>query len=258
MFIDWVTSGQTEKYLALGQDVRYARSVRLDLEPNIFPSCPPTQSINTHYYMASSANGQDDSNRALWLATRAGKMEPSCPLGTTRCIPQAKLPRKPYNKSLIDQVCSVKMAGYWPRSFFIDLTSQESSATTRWTILTFLVTSYSPSPFNFPAPNKRPFSSISPAILTNDNGDAQFVIGASGGKRITTTVSLVCLMASYFEHEQMKGRKVHPPYRSYSEVYYFLVIFRSRYKNKWSKHKWDCFFHLLWHHPYKTRANSYL
>ena len=29
-----------------------------------------------------------------------------------------KLPQKPYNKSFIDQVCSVKMAGYWPRSFF--------------------------------------------------------------------------------------------------------------------------------------------
>ena len=25
-------------------------------------------------------------------------MEPSCPLGTTRCIPQAKFPQKPYNK----------------------------------------------------------------------------------------------------------------------------------------------------------------
>ena len=47
--------------------------------------------VNTmHYYTASSVNGQDEPNRALWLATRAGKMEPSCPLGTTRCIPQAK------------------------------------------------------------------------------------------------------------------------------------------------------------------------
>ena len=45
-------------------------------------------------------------------------MEPSCPLGTTRCIPQAKFHQKPYNKSFIDQVCSVKMAEYWPRSFF--------------------------------------------------------------------------------------------------------------------------------------------
>ena len=68
--------------------------------------------------MASSVSGQDEPNRALWLATRAGKTESSCPLGATRCIPQAKFHQKPYNKSFIDQVCSVKMAGYWPRSFF--------------------------------------------------------------------------------------------------------------------------------------------
>ena len=78
-------------------------------------------SIIHSYYMASSASGQDEPNRALWLATRAGKMEPSCPLGTTRCIPQAKFHQKPYNKSFIDQVCSVKMAEYWPRSFFASL-----------------------------------------------------------------------------------------------------------------------------------------
>jgi len=53
--------------------------------------------------MASSASGQVEPNRALWLATRAGKMEPSCPLGTSRCIPHEKFPRKPYNKSFIDQ-----------------------------------------------------------------------------------------------------------------------------------------------------------
>ena len=51
------------------------------------------------YYMASSASGQDEPNCALWLATRAGKMEPSCPLGTTCCISQEKFPQKPYNKS---------------------------------------------------------------------------------------------------------------------------------------------------------------
>ena len=73
------------------------------------------------YYMASSASGQDEPNRALWLATRAGKMEPSCPLGITRRIPQAKFLQMPYNKSFIDQVCLVKMAGYWPRSFFASL-----------------------------------------------------------------------------------------------------------------------------------------
>ena len=83
--------------------------------------------IINNYYMASSANGQDDPNGALWLATRAGKMEPSCPLGTTRSIPQEKYPWKPHNKSFIDQVCLVKMAGYWPRSFFASLWTSTSS-----------------------------------------------------------------------------------------------------------------------------------
>ena len=83
--------------------------------------------LNPYYYMASSASGQDEPNRVLWLATRAGKMEPSCPLGTTRCIPQAKFHQKPYNKSLIDQVCSVKMARYWPRSFFASFWTSTSS-----------------------------------------------------------------------------------------------------------------------------------
>ena len=77
--------------------------------------------------MASSASGQDEPNRAMWLATRARKMEPSCPLGTTRCIPQEKLHRKPYNRSFIDQVCSVKMAVYRPRSFFASLWTSTSS-----------------------------------------------------------------------------------------------------------------------------------
>ena len=67
--------------------------------------------------MASSASGQDEPNCVIGLATRAGKMEPACPLGTTCCIPHEKFPRKPYNKSFLDQICSVKMAGYWPRSF---------------------------------------------------------------------------------------------------------------------------------------------
>ena len=82
------------------------------------PSWPHAWSLTHSYYMASSASGQDEPNRALWLATRAGKMEPSCPLGTTRCIRHEKFPRKPYNKSFIDQVCSVKMVWYCPCSFF--------------------------------------------------------------------------------------------------------------------------------------------
>ena len=54
-------------------------------------------------------------------------MEPSCPLGTTRCIPQAKFHQNPYNKSFIDQACLVKVAGYWPRSFFASLWTSTSS-----------------------------------------------------------------------------------------------------------------------------------
>ena len=84
-------------------------------------------SITNVYYMASSVSGQDEANRALWLATRAGKMEPSCPLGTTRWIPQANFHQKPYNKSFIDQVCSVKMAGYWPGTLFTCLWTSTSS-----------------------------------------------------------------------------------------------------------------------------------
>ena len=34
------------------------------------------------------------------------------------CCCSFNLKVKLYNKSFIDQACSVKMAGYWPRSFF--------------------------------------------------------------------------------------------------------------------------------------------
>ena len=68
-----------------------------------------------------------------------------------------------------------------------------------------IVDGISPSPFNFPGPNKRPFSSISPVILTNDDGDVQLVIGASGGKRITTAVSLVGLMALFYRTSEDEG-----------------------------------------------------
>ena len=78
-------------------------------------------------YLLSSVGGQDEPNRTLWLATRAGRIKLCSPLGFTRCIPQEKFPRKLYNKSFIDQGCSVKMAGYWPRSFFASLWTSTSS-----------------------------------------------------------------------------------------------------------------------------------
>ena len=66
--------------------------------------------MSLYYYTARSLSGQDESNPALGLATREGKMELSCLLATSRLVPQEKFPQKPYNKSFIDQACSVKMA----------------------------------------------------------------------------------------------------------------------------------------------------
>ena len=76
--------------------------------------------------MACSVSRQDESNPALWLATRAGKIELSCSLGTTRHVPQEKFPRKPHKKSFIDQACSVKKAGYWPCSCFCEFMDRDS------------------------------------------------------------------------------------------------------------------------------------
>ena len=47
------------------------------------------------YYMASSASRQDEPNPALWLATRAGKMERYCPLGIARFVPAITFRRSP-------------------------------------------------------------------------------------------------------------------------------------------------------------------
>ena len=61
-----------------------------------------------------------------------------------------------------------------------------------------IVDSITPSPFNFPEPGKRPFSSMCPTILTDNDGKVRLVIGASGGKRITTAVSLVRLILFFY------------------------------------------------------------
>ena len=90
-----------------------------------------------------------------------------------------------------------------------------------------IVDGISPSEVNFPAPGKRPFSSMSPAILTDDKGEVHFVIGASGGKKITTAVSLVrlsdrsqiCMTTSFLKMSSFFERICrHQWYRVYHDL----------------------------------------
>ena len=63
--------------------------------------------------MAGSSNGQDEVNPE-WVGSILPA--PDCSL-CSRKSDFFGVIFWPYNKSFIDQACSVKMAGYWPRSF---------------------------------------------------------------------------------------------------------------------------------------------
>lgn len=47
------------------------------------------------------------------------------------------------------------------------------------------------SPGNFIQPQKRPQSSMSPTIVTDTNGKVRLVVGAAGGTKIPTSISMV-------------------------------------------------------------------
>ena len=81
----------------------------------------------------------DEANPVFWLAARAGKMGQSCSLEISRIVPaKAKFFGVIfwlYHKSFIDQACSVKMAGYWPRScfaFFMDRDEVQVHKNAKW------------------------------------------------------------------------------------------------------------------------------
>ena len=57
--------------------------------------------LHRFIFLASFVSAQNESNLALCLTTRAGKMEQSCPLGTIRPDPQDKSPQKPYIYQII-------------------------------------------------------------------------------------------------------------------------------------------------------------
>ena len=70
ILIDLVRSGRTWRYLVVSLDarasLRYSRSVRPDLEPNIFPSSPDTQSKST-YNSRRNTNLKNFTSRIPWL-----------------------------------------------------------------------------------------------------------------------------------------------------------------------------------------------
>ena len=87
--------------------------------------------IYDFYYMANSVSGQDEPNLAPVIGYLSGQDGAILPARDTGYVPQGKFVMFwcfiPYNKSFIDQACSVKMAGYWPSSFFAFLWNSTSS-----------------------------------------------------------------------------------------------------------------------------------
>lgn len=59
------------------------------------------------------------------------------------------------------------------------------------------------SPANHIEPQKRPLSSMSPTIITDEKGDVKLVIGASGGTKITSAMALV-IMRSFWLGQTIK------------------------------------------------------
>ena len=74
------------------------------------------------YYMTNSVSGQDELNLALWLASRASKMELSCTLGIQAFSRKEKLScfcvLSHIIIPLLTKLVQSRWLDMWPRSFF--------------------------------------------------------------------------------------------------------------------------------------------
>lgn len=82
---------------------------------------------------------------------------------------------------------------------------------------------YLPAEANFIEPGKKPLSSMSPTIVTDQNGDVKMVVGGSGGSRIITGVLQTLVRKLYFNmdlDEAVDTPRVHTHLLPY-EVYVY-------------------------------------
>ena len=86
------------------------------------------------HYMTSSESGQDEPNRMLWLATRAGKMERYCPLWVSHLVPQDQRSFFGVLSHIINPLLTKLVRSRWPDiglvkfffCMFMDLDSSQS------------------------------------------------------------------------------------------------------------------------------------
>ncbi|KAJ5528733.1 nucleophile aminohydrolase [Penicillium freii] len=87
---------------------------------------------------------------------------------------------------------------------------------------------YTPSEANFIQPGKRPFSSMSPAIVTHPNGSLFFIAGAGGGSYITTTTTQNIISAI---DEELSASEVLAKPRLHDQLIPNHVTFETIYDN---------------------------